>query len=148
MQIVKIYDFDINNFSFKSSALRRPSDFRRASVLISRQDLPARRNRDDDLTGSAFSLPDEDSKSRKQKSSLKDVSKKPSTADSRLSRSVSSKEMKRHQPMMEQSKRDILDYLDGLIECVEWSALFSHMTKTNKYTISIFYYFSFLFLRI
>lgn len=30
------------------------------------------------------------------------------------------KEMPRQQPMIEQSKKDILDYLDNLIETVEW----------------------------
>ncbi|CAL1680177.1 unnamed protein product [Lasius platythorax] len=94
------------------SMLRRSSLFMRPSILISKQDLPARRKEDDEETISQ----DESSKSRKLKSSLK--SKRSDLSISESIRSVSSKEMRR-QPMIEQIKKDILDYLDNMIKSAE-----------------------------
>lgn len=117
--------------------MKRPSAFHRMSILMSRQDLNARRNGidDGDVTVSAFSLQEEDAKSKNLKSSLS--GKRPSTVDSRTSRSVSVREMRRHQPMLEHSKKDILDYLDGLIESVEWSAynLLTYRRLITSYTL-------------
>lgn len=109
--------------------MRRPSDFRRASVFVPKQNLNARRNKidDEDGTSSASSVQNEGLRGKKSKSSFKGSGKRSSTLDSKSSRSASSREMRRHQPMIEQSKKDILDYLDNLIESVEWLVLFSYI---------------------
>lgn len=97
-----------------------------ASALASRQDLDAKRKGDDEgnATISVATLQDEIPRSRKQKSSLKGSDKRsePSVSESKSSKSISSKEIKK-QPVGEQIKKDILDYLDNLIEKTEWLAL-------------------------
>lgn len=107
--------------------LRRPSHFVTASNIVSRQDLDANRKADDEgnTTISVATLQDEVLKSRKQKSSLKGLDGKSelSISESKSSKSVHSKKI-RKQPMIEQLKRDILDYLENLIEKTEWLALF------------------------
>ncbi|KYN03638.1 Dynein heavy chain 10, axonemal, partial [Cyphomyrmex costatus] len=106
------------------SMLRRPSHFVTASNIVSRQDLDANRKEDDEgnITISVATLQDEGLKSRKQKSSLKELDGKsePSISESKSSKSIHSKEIKK-QPITEQLKRDILDYLDNLIEKTEWT---------------------------
>lgn len=73
---------------------------------------------------SVATLQDEIPRSRKQKSSSKGLDRRsePSVSESKSSRSVSSKET-RTQPVTEQIKKDILDYLDNLIEKTEWLVL-------------------------
>lgn len=112
-------------FHFKSSVLRRPSEFRRASALIARQDIKRNRNIEETDTISGFSSQDEDAGDQRLKSSLRESGKRLFTPDSKSSRSASVKEVKRQQPMIEHSKKDILDYLNNFIECVEWLAKIS-----------------------
>ncbi|KYQ51703.1 Dynein heavy chain 10, axonemal [Trachymyrmex zeteki] len=87
-------------------------------------DLDANRKADDEgnTTISVATLQDEVLKSRKQKSSLKGLDGKSelSISESKSSKSVHSKKI-RKQPMIEQLKRDILDYLENLIEKTEWT---------------------------
>ncbi|GAB1860436.1 Dynein heavy chain 10, axonemal [Camponotus japonicus] len=92
--------------------LKRPSVFMRPSILISKQDLPTRGKRNDEETISQ----DESSRSRKLKPSSR--SKRSDLSTSELSRSASLRET-RKQPMIEQIKKDILDYLDNIIESAE-----------------------------
>ncbi|XP_011874224.1 PREDICTED: dynein heavy chain 10, axonemal [Vollenhovia emeryi] len=106
------------------AVLRRPSHFVTASTYASRQDLDAKRKADDEgnTTISAATLQDEIPRSRKQKSSLKgfDRRSEPSISESKSSKSISSKEIQK-QPVGEQIKKDILDYLENLIEKTEWT---------------------------
>ncbi|KYN43305.1 Dynein heavy chain 10, axonemal, partial [Trachymyrmex septentrionalis] len=106
------------------SMLRRPSDFVTASNIVSRQNSDANKKVDDEgnTTISMATLQDEVLKNRKQKSNLKglDGKSEQSISASKSSKSVHSKEMKK-QPVNEQLKRDILDYLDNLIEKTEWT---------------------------
>lgn len=95
--------------------LRRPSAFLAPSVLISKRVLPARRKENNEETISQESLKD-----RKLKPSLKGFQR---SDLSRPSRSLSLSET-RKQPMIEQIKKDILDYLDNMIESAEWLVLF------------------------
>lgn len=70
---------------------------------------------------SASSLQDDVSRSKISKSSLRGSGKK-SSSDLKSSRSADTlKETMRDQ----QNKKDILNYLDNLIESVEWLALLS-----------------------
>lgn len=118
-------DFNILFYLFvkKSTALRRPSEFRRASVFISRADLSPRTNRQDeeDDMMSASNLQDEAPRSKRSKSILRGSGKK-SSSDLKSSRSADTFEetMRDHQ-----NKKDILNYLDNLIESVKWLASFS-----------------------
>jgi len=88
----------------------------RPSILISKQDLPARGKRNDEET-----ISQESSRSRKLKPSSR--SKRSDLSTSELSRSASLRET-RKQPMIEQIKKDILDYLDNIIESAESLVLF------------------------
>ncbi|XP_018050925.1 PREDICTED: dynein heavy chain 10, axonemal [Atta colombica] len=103
------------------SMLRRPSNFVTASNIISRQDLDTNRKADDEenTTISMATLQDEVLKSRKQKSNLKGLDEKSEQSISESSKS-DSKEIKK-QPVTEQLKRDILDYLENLIEKTQWT---------------------------
>lgn len=110
--------------------LRRPSHFVTVSNLVSRQDLDAREKGGSDRKGggdrnttiSVSTLQDELPRNRKQKSSLKGLDKRsePSISESKSSKSISSKEIKKPG---EQIKKDILDYLNNLIEKTEWLVL-------------------------
>jgi len=104
--------------------LRRPSNFATASNIISRQNLDTNRKADDEenTTISMATLQDEVLKSRKQKSNLKGLDEKSEQSILESSKS-DSKEIKK-QPVTEQLKRDILDYLENLIEKTQWLALF------------------------
>lgn len=97
---------------------------------ISRQDLDAKKrgNNEETPTISVTTFQDEVSRGRKQKSSLKGLDKKSelSASESKSSKSVSLKEIKKY-PVIEQTKKDILDYLDNLIEKTEWLALLSYI---------------------
>lgn len=97
--------------------LRRPSAFVAPSVLISKRVLPARRKGNDEETIS------QDERDRMLRPSLRSKRSDLSISVSRPSRSVSLREM-REQPMIEQMKKDILDYLDDMIESAEWLVLF------------------------
>lgn len=112
--------------------LRRPSVFMRPSILISKQDLPAKGKRNDEETISQ----DESSRSRKLKPSSR--SKKSDLSTSGLSRSVSLWEVQK-QPMIEQIKKDILDYLDNIIESAESLVLLRNLIK--KLNIAVIIYF-------
>ncbi|XP_011694340.1 PREDICTED: dynein heavy chain 10, axonemal [Wasmannia auropunctata] len=108
----------------RRSVLRRPSHFVTASSIASRQDLAARKKGGGDDENTAMSmatLQDETPRNRKLKSSLKGLDKRSelSVSESKSSKSVSSKEIRK--PVTEQIKRDILDYLDKLIEKTEWT---------------------------
>lgn len=98
--------------------LRRPSHFVTASNIISRQDLDEKRKGDDENTTISVASLQDDTRSRKQKSDSKGYDKKSERSASE-SKSVSLKEIKKH-PLVEQIKKDILDYLDSLIEKTEW----------------------------
>lgn len=106
--------------------LRRPSHFVTASNLVLQQELDLKGKGDDEgnTTISMATLQDETPRNRKQKSSLKGFDKRsePSVSDSKSSKSVNLKETKK-QLVGEQIKKDILDYLDNLIEKSEWLAL-------------------------
>jgi len=46
-----------------------------------------------------------------------------SVSESKASKAAALKEMKKHQPMIDQTKKDILEYLDNLIKSVDWLVL-------------------------
>lgn len=100
--------------------LRRPSAFLTPSIVASRLGVKRKGDDEENATISMATLQDESPKSRKQKSSLKGFDKRsePFVSDSKSSKSVSLKEVKK--PVGEQIKKDILDYLDNLIEKTEW----------------------------
>lgn len=118
--------------------LRRPSHFVTASNLVSRQelDLKGKGDGEGNTTISMTTLQDEIPRNRKQKSNLKGFDKRsePSVSESKSSKSVDLKETKK-QPEDEQIKKDILDYLDNLIEKSEWLALKFFISNINKYYI-------------
>ncbi|EZA57210.1 Dynein heavy chain 10, axonemal [Ooceraea biroi] len=102
-------------------SFRRPSEFRRASTIISKQDLGVQKyknGKEDDIIP-ARRLQDEDPKKVKPKP--KEVDRRVSVSESKASRLASLKEAKKHQPMIEQSKKDMLHYLDNLIKSVDWT---------------------------
>ncbi|KAG5332872.1 DYH10 protein, partial [Acromyrmex heyeri] len=100
------------------SMLRRPAPFVTASNIV--QDLDANRKADDEeTTTSMATLQDQVSKSRNLKSSLKEFDGKSEQFISESSKSVHSKKIKKE--AVEQFKRNILDYLNNLIEKTEWT---------------------------
>ncbi|XP_070520949.1 dynein axonemal heavy chain 10 [Cardiocondyla obscurior] len=111
------------NTNVETSKVRRPSQFVTGNNLIAQQDLNAEKADDEgNATLSMVTLQDEISKSQKQKSSSKGLNKKSesSISESKSSKSINSREIKK-QPMVEQIKKDILDYLDNLIEKTTWT---------------------------
>lgn len=103
--------------------LRRPSQFVTPSLSLFQQEQ-VKKKRDDErgTTISMATFQDEISRSRKQKSSLKGFDRKSEPSISESSKSIISKEVKQL-PVGEQIKKDILDYLDNLIEKAEWLVL-------------------------
>ncbi|KAG5320172.1 DYH10 protein, partial [Pseudoatta argentina] len=100
------------------SMLRRPAPFVTASNIV--QDLDANRKADDEeTTTSMATLQDQVSKSRNLKSSLKEFDGKSEQFISESSKLVHSKKIKKE--AVEQFKRNILDYLNNLIEKTEWT---------------------------
>jgi len=110
--------------------LRRPSHFVTTSNVISRQNLDAQRKEDEENTIISMATLQDEVPKRKQKSNLKGLDKRsePSVSESKSSKSVSSKEI-RKQPVTEQIKKDILDYLNNLIEKTEWLILLFYINK-------------------
>jgi len=51
------------------------------------------------------------------------VLRRMSVSESKASRAATLKEMRKHQPMFDQTKKDILEYLDNLIKSVDWLVL-------------------------
>ncbi|XP_050455387.1 dynein axonemal heavy chain 10 [Cataglyphis hispanica] len=92
--------------------MQPPSAFLAPSVLISEPVLPARRKENIEEIISQESLKDSKVKSSFRKFRGSDISKP--------SRSYSLSELRKN-PMVEQIKKDILDYLDNLIESTEWT---------------------------
>ena len=100
--------------------LRRPAPFVTASNIV--QNLDANRKADDEETTTSTTLQDQVLKSGNLKSSLKELDGKSEQSILESSKSGHSKEIKKE--AVEQFKRNILDYLDNLIEKTEWLALF------------------------
>jgi len=118
--------------------LRRPSHFVTTSTIISRQNLDAKRKGDEENTTISMTTLQDEVPRRKQKSNLKGLDRRSEPSVSESSKSVSSKEI-RKQPITEQIKKDILDYLDNLIEKTEWLALLFYI-NLDKYLHLLYIY--------
>ncbi|XP_011639724.2 dynein heavy chain 10, axonemal [Pogonomyrmex barbatus] len=120
-QTKKIDNEKRKKIDVETESLMRSSQFVTGSTLVSRQNLDTKGKGDNEETISVTTLQDEDSKSQKLKSLKRfDKRSEPSVSESKSSKSVSLKETEKL-PVNEQIKKDILDYLDKLIEKTEWT---------------------------